>query len=345
MIDYSTLQHAQVEPGHAAVTYRGCAYKSFSRGTMLWVKTGAPCDTTIPFGSIRRRGSHERRHTSFYRLNCALNPQVRRQSIYVLSDLRESDSSPSPPPPAAAPPPGTHSGILSSRSFHSPSHSSGSGSSSPPHLLIRALQGDDERDGFGTAEDDEKTYYLEIVQAPERTAEFGNAFLSRLPLAPPLVVQLTVRNRSGNVVPIHGELPFLVAHLSLLSENGVQNVDVSPSDGQVSLSPSQRLLYGTLVSSPHLLQNQQGQPGTYFIFPDVSVRNCGRYRLRVSLLKISRPDDNHVMEAGTGTTIVSARTKIFEVVPQAEYVAPATTSLTQCFHRQGARMFQPFSRS
>ncbi|KAF8603777.1 hypothetical protein BDV93DRAFT_124524 [Ceratobasidium sp. AG-I] len=187
-----------------------------------------------------------------------------------------------------------------------------------------------------------ETYILEIVQSPERTAEFGNAALSRLPLAPPLVVQLTVRNQSGNVIPIrHGELPFLVAHLSLLSENGVENVDVSPSGGQVSISPSQRLLYGTLVSSPHLLQNQQGQPGTYFIFPDVSVRNCGRYRLRVSLLKISRPDDNHVMNAGTGTTIVSARTKIFEVVPQAEYVAPATTSLTQCFHRQGARMYTP----
>lgn len=86
----------------------------------------------------------------------------------------------------------------------------------------------------------------------------------------------------------HGELPFLVAHLALLSENGSQIIDTSPDNDQPVLSPSQRLLYGSLVSSPHLLQNQQGHPGTYFIFPDVNVRNCGRYRLKISLLKIAR---------------------------------------------------------
>jgi hypothetical protein len=66
------------------------------------------------------------------------------------------------------------------------------------------------------------------------------------------------------------------------------------------------------------------------------------------------------METGTRMAIVSARTRVFEVVPQAEYIAPgerltnlntwllllkdtylATTSLTQCFHRQGARMYTP----
>lgn len=316
---------------------------------MLWITLKTAQSTTPPIGLLRRRGSHERRPASFCRSRYMVVPRLRQHFISVLPNLPESDSSPSPspspsPPPTSAPAQGAQGGSGPSRTFPALSHSSGSGSSSP-NLPVRTLRGDDEREGVATTEDGDRTYHLEVVQTPERTAEFGNAVLSRLPLAPALIVKLTVRDRSGQVIQIHGELPFLVAHLALLSENGSQYVDSSLGNDQLAISPSQRLLYGSLVSSPHYLQNQQGHPGIYFIFPDVNVRNCGRYRLKVSLLKIARPDGNHVINEGSGTTLVSTRTRVFEVVPQAEYVAPATTSLTQCFHRQGARMSQPFSRS
>ncbi|KAG8718453.1 hypothetical protein FRC08_005259 [Ceratobasidium sp. 394] len=311
---------------------------------MSWTSIETPhASITTSTGSLRRRGSHERHFAPFCRLNCGVKYRARRQFVYIFSEHGSDSSpspSPSPPPPASA----QDAGAVPSRTFRSSSHSTRSGSE-PPRASPAGPQAGEEREGVATSEDGERTYYLEVVQAPERTAEFGNAVLSRLPLAPPLIVQLIVRNRSGNVIPIHGELPFLVAHLALLSENGAQYADVPPNDSQLPISLSQRLLYGTLASSPHPLQNQQGHPGTYFIFPDVSVRNCGRYRLRVSLLRISRPDSNLVMEEGAGVAIVSTKTRVFEVVPQAEYVAPATTSLTQCFHRQGARMFQPFSRN
>jgi hypothetical protein len=45
-----------------------------------------------------------------------------------------------------------------------------------------------------------RTYYLEIIQQPEVSAEFGTAALSRLPLAPPLVAQLIIRDSLGNVI-------------------------------------------------------------------------------------------------------------------------------------------------
>lgn len=45
-----------------------------------------------------------------------------------------------------------------------------------------------------------RTYTLEVVQQPETTAEFGNAALSRLPIAPPLFVQLIIRDLRGNIV-------------------------------------------------------------------------------------------------------------------------------------------------
>lgn len=41
---------------------------------------------------------------------------------------------------------------------------------------------------------------MDVVQHPIRTAEFGAASLSRLPLAPPIVVQLVIRDHAGRAV-------------------------------------------------------------------------------------------------------------------------------------------------
>lgn len=45
-----------------------------------------------------------------------------------------------------------------------------------------------------------RSYQLEVIQHPEKTAEFRNAHLSRLPLNPPLIARLIVRDSSGNLV-------------------------------------------------------------------------------------------------------------------------------------------------
>lgn len=45
-----------------------------------------------------------------------------------------------------------------------------------------------------------RSYRLEIVQHPDRTAEFGASTLTRLPLAPPLIAQLVVRDADGRSV-------------------------------------------------------------------------------------------------------------------------------------------------
>lgn len=45
-----------------------------------------------------------------------------------------------------------------------------------------------------------RSYHLDVVQHPIRTAEFGSASLSRLPLAPPIVVQLVIRDPAGHAI-------------------------------------------------------------------------------------------------------------------------------------------------
>ena len=81
------------------------------------------------------------------------------------------------------------------------------------------------------------------------------------------------------------EHPYLICHLSLHSEDGT-TLDPVPSSN--AHFPSERLLYGNLVSSPHHLRNLEGRAGVYFIFPDVSVRLQGRYVLQLTLMRLSR---------------------------------------------------------
>lgn len=182
-----------------------------------------------------------------------------------------------------------------------------------------------------------RTYELDVVQHPQRTAEFGSATLSRLSLAPPIVVQLIVRDRFGHSIIPEMELPFLIAHLSLFSDDGMQPLDMgtSPSGD----APPRRLLYGNLVSSPQKLRDLSGRLGLYFLFPDASIRWRGKFQLGIALLRLSETDASGVMSlASQGTVLATARTRPFEVVTHEDYIAPATTRLTHSFLRQGARI-------
>lgn len=47
------------------------------------------------------------------------------------------------------------------------------------------------------------------------------------------------------------------------------------------------MLYGTLVATPIEMDDQTGAQGVYFVFPDVSVRYVGRFRLKALLMRIT----------------------------------------------------------
>ncbi|KAJ7576863.1 velvet factor-domain-containing protein [Mycena floridula] len=178
-----------------------------------------------------------------------------------------------------------------------------------------------------------KTYHLEVVQHPQKAAEFRNGVLSRLPITPPIIAQLTVRDTSGIAIAPDAELPFLIAHLSLFNETGQTRLD----GGGL---PRQRLLYGNLVSSADHLQDLQGNMGYFFLFPDVSIRWRGRFQLGITLLRIQSPDENGVFRISPqGTVLAEARSRPFDVLSYQHYAAAPTTRLTQSFLRQGARMF------
>ncbi|KAJ7832550.1 velvet factor, partial [Mycena olivaceomarginata] len=129
-----------------------------------------------------------------------------------------------------------------------------------------------------------RSYQLDVVQHPQKAAEFGYANLSRLPLTPAMVARLTVRDANGKFDCTVYELPFLIAHLSLFTENRIAPLDMGSS---VTGQPPP-ILYGSLVSSINHLEDHHGNMGLFFLFPDVSIRWRGRFQLGVTLLRISR---------------------------------------------------------
>ncbi len=82
------------------------------------------------------------------------------------------------------------------------------------------------------------------------------------------------------------ELQSLVAHLSLFSRDGscpLHSVDESV-DG---LGLYKRLMYGGLVSAPHVLATVgSSRKGVFFLFPDVSIRHRGSFKIKVSLFRL-----------------------------------------------------------
>lgn len=54
-----------------------------------------------------------------------------------------------------------------------------------------------------------------------------------------------------------------------------------PSEGAAGRPEEQPGLVGTIVSNMHKLKGLDGNVGYFFVFPDLSVRQEGSYRLRV----------------------------------------------------------------
>ncbi|KAH9939136.1 velvet factor [Amylocystis lapponica] len=183
-----------------------------------------------------------------------------------------------------------------------------------------------------------RSYRLEIVQHPVQTCEFGSYPLTRLPLLPPLIAQLYPLGDTDGDVTEDSELPFLIAQLTLFTGDGTMSLDVASASGEQSLP--KRLLYGSLVSSTHVLWNLRGKQGVYFLFPDVSIRWRGRYQLGVTLIRLNGQDSPSTTGMSKhGTVIARARSLPFDVLLRAGYIAPAQTPFTEYFLQQGAQMY------
>ena len=179
---------------------------------------------------------------------------------------------------------------------------------------------------------------------------------------PPPIVQLSLRNYDPTSKADVSELqyPFNIMHCALLSVPPQAQAPKPPTSAPYSFGvpvssdvtavpdPNQhdrisRRLMGTLVASPFIAVDpdapestiQHARLGTFFIFPDLSCRQNGHYRLRFTLMKVPMgPETN---EGGQGSVCGSIDSEEFQVYSAKDFPGmSASSKLIRELKKQGA---------
>ncbi|KAF9309245.1 hypothetical protein BG003_009996 [Podila horticola] len=134
--------------------------------------------------------------------------------------------------------------------------------------------------------------------------------------------------------------PLFVLHVSLWSHDGTEVRNMIATPGQSDPPKLTRILMGSLVVSPILLNNPEGVPGWYFSFPDLSIRTEGVYTLKFSLMRFGSFDFLSSEEGQQASTLVAEETSDPFTVFSAKKFPGMTesTELSKAFAKQGLKI-------
>ncbi|KAK3718194.1 hypothetical protein LTR37_005309, partial [Vermiconidia calcicola] len=173
-------------------------------------------------------------------------------------------------------------------------------------------------------------YHISIRQQPVAARACGFGERDRRVIDPPPILELKITDKAtGRPEEDYGGL--LALHCTLLSHDGTEDeTEVPPAhDGM----PATRRLMGTLVASPYQAKDESGVAGTFFVFPDLSCRSPGRYRLRFKLLRV---DPTNMTPGSISKSVGSIETDIFAVYTAKDFPGMrASSALLKSLRRQG----------
>ena len=192
-------------------------------------------------------------------------------------------------------------------------------------------------------------YILQVRQQPLAARACGFGERDRRVLDPPAVVQLSFKDfdpdSSADVAEL--QYPFHIVHCSLFTvppdsteQKPMTDVTSVPDPGKANAMC--RRLMGTLVASPFVAvdpeapssSNENARLGCFFIFPDLSIRQTGKYRLRFTLMKVPM---HNMIEGGQSTVAATVDSDIFEVYVAGHFPGmSASSTLIKELKRQGA---------
>ncbi|MCJ1404535.1 hypothetical protein MMC11_007761 [Xylographa trunciseda] len=166
---------------------------------------------------------------------------------------------------------------------------------------------------------------MRIVIEPPYQARPGDV------LTPPLVMSL--ENETGPNLseqePVDPTLFWAVVSV------------VSEDDMTLLAPPRTDLLMGTIADSVHPLTppDHEGQIG-FVAFPNLIIREPGRYRLRISLIKMNAIGEMSTPSYEGGTAIQSLSSRVINVAPTAEPLTPGREErdLLQALQQRGLRL-------
>lgn len=183
-------------------------------------------------------------------------------------------------------------------------------------------------------------YEMQVIQQPERARACGSGAKSsadRRPVDPPPIVELRIFENDQDVTFAYNANFFL--HASLENARPLAAGRTAPS---ISGTP---VLTGTPVAGMAYLDRPT--PAGYFIFPDLSVRHEGKYRLSFALLenlsevKDLDPDDPNVIHDGNRfvTNRCEVKSAPFTVFSAKKFPGLSeSTALSRMVAEQGCRV-------
>ncbi|KAF9416679.1 hypothetical protein BGZ76_004613 [Entomortierella beljakovae] len=133
--------------------------------------------------------------------------------------------------------------------------------------------------------------------------------------------------------------PLFVLHVSLWSADGTEVRNMIATPGQTEPPKLTRILMGSLVVSPILLNNPEGVPGWYFSFPDLSIRTEGVYTLKFSLMRFGSFDFTSSDDGHASMLVAEETSEPFTVFSAKKFPGMTeSTELSKAFAKQGLKI-------
>lgn len=180
-----------------------------------------------------------------------------------------------------------------------------------------------------------RTYSLRIRQQPISARACGFGERDRRVVDPPPILEMQVEDPQASPQELASYLrsPYCVVHCRIWDP--INDCDDSAMPGTIDRR-QQRRLVGTLVASPFVGKDEFGGVGCFFLFPDLSVRTPGAYRLMFQLVVL-----DPVMVSGIRTPVRSTiKSDVFQVFNAKDFRGVrASTALIKSLRQQGCRGF------
>ncbi|KAJ2000881.1 hypothetical protein GGI04_003969 [Coemansia thaxteri] len=183
------------------------------------------------------------------------------------------------------------------------------------------------------------SFRLVIVQQPIRARMCGSSDKDWRPVSPPPVIKLELYDMEGYPVIDNQFMQHLVIHTTLWNDEREEELTVVelPQNtnskrisaaaksrkrgitqiGHQSMGPGLEIennLLGDYSASSSIVENNEGERGCYFVFPNLSIRLEGRYRLRFTLIKLpSMFDEYHPMMPACIASVFSEAFDVFSI--------------------------------
>ncbi|KAK3333154.1 velvet factor-domain-containing protein [Cercophora scortea] len=173
-------------------------------------------------------------------------------------------------------------------------------------------------------------YRISVRQQPYAARSCGFGERDRRVIDPPPIVQLTIHDDSLSRDDVSRRLrhQFSVVHCSIWDEEGVKDMSSMPEDFR-----QQRRLMGTLVASPFVGLDENGEEGCFFCFPDLSCRTPGSFRLKFALVML---DPLKMLKGDRSSILAMAMSEPFQVFNAKDFPGmKASTPLTKRLKEQG----------